>query len=190
MTQGRLLGAAAVVLVLAAGCSSTPSSPTSSPAASTEPAPSPSVTSAAPAACPDGSYLVTALEGRGSASAVGKGSGGDITADFTAGTFTLASDGASPVKVDLGPTNADLRFTGQIVGTYAGDPGALRLTTTQADGQVSVKGFGVSRTFSAGDLAAQLVGQGATAQVTCDEAAGTAVVVLPNAALTLTRAGR
>jgi hypothetical protein len=186
--KARLVTAAAVVL-LAAGCSSASSSSSPTPSA----APTPAATSSAPAApasgaaCPDGSYLITAFEGRGQASAAGKGSGGDITADFTSGTFTIASDGSAPVKVDLGISNAELRFNGEIKGEYRGDPSALRLTTTGAHGDASIKGFGITRNFSVGGIADQLVGKGATAQVTCDAAAGTAVVVLPNASLTLTR---
>lgn len=184
MPKARLLAAAAVLLAVA-GCSSPSTAPTPTVA------PSPTETSASPSAstgaCPDGSYLITALEGRGSASAVGKGSGGDIAADFDDGDLTISSDGAEPVKVDLGPTNAELRFDGTIKGTYEGDPAALRISTTGADGTVNVKGFGISRSYSAAGLADQLIGRGATAQVTCDDAAGTAVVVLPNARLTLTR---
>ena len=197
MRRMRLLAAAAVVL-LATGCSSGSTAPVSSPVAApvsavpTTPAgPSPTTASSAPASapCPDGAYLVTGFEGRGEASAAGKGSGGDVTADFTSGTFTLSSDGAQPVTLDLGAVNAELRFDGAITGTYAGDPADLRLTTTGAHGDAVVRGFGVSRSYPAGDLADQLIGAGAQAQVTCDDAAGTAVVVLPNASLTLTRAG-
>ena len=186
MRTMRLLGAAGVVL-LAAGCSSPPAAPTP------EPAPSTTVTTPAPSAsagpCPDGSYVLTTFAGRGEASAAGKGSGGNIAADFTDGRFTISSDGSEPAKLDLGPVNAQLRFDGEITGTYEGDPTALTLKTTGAHGDVAIKGFGVSRSYSAGGLANQLIGQSATAQVTCDDAAGTAVVTLPNASLTLTRAG-
>ena len=72
-----------------------------------------------------------------------------------------------------------MRFNGEITGTYEGDPSALALKTTGAHGDVAIKGFGVSRNYSAGGLANQLIGQAATAQVTCDDAAGTALVVLP-----------
>ena len=178
--------AVTAVALLAAGCSSGRSAPTPSAAPSTS-APAASPASAAP--CPDGAYVVTALEGRGQASAAGKGSGGNIGADFTSGRFTISSDGAEPVTLDLGPVNAEMRFNGQITGTYEGDPSALRLATDGAQGDVSIRGFGVSRTYSAGGLASQLLGAGATAQVTCDDAAGTAVVVLPNASLSLSRKG-
>jgi len=177
----RALAVIAVAL-LAAGCSSQPSAPAPSAAPNTS-------TPAAAAPCPDGAYLVTALEGRGRASAAGQGSGGNIGADFTSGRFTISSDGAEPVKLDLGPVNAEMRFDGQITGTYEGDPSALRLTTEGAQGDVGIKGFGVSRSYTAAGLADQLIGAGATAQVTCDDALGTAVVVLPNASLTLTRRG-
>ena len=80
-----------------------------------------------------------------------------------------------------------MRFNGVIKGTYEGEPSALTLTTSGAQGDVAIKGFGVSRTYSAGGLANQLIGQSATAQVTCDDAAGTAQVVLPNATLSLAR---
>jgi hypothetical protein len=192
--KARLLAAAAVVL-LAAGCSSGSSSPDPSGASttsapSTTPAPSTSTAGApTPAPCPDGAYLITGFEGRGQASGAGRGSGGNITADFTSGRFTISSDGAQPVKLDLGAVNAELRFDGAITGTYAGDPAALALTTTGAHGDAVIKGFGISRSYAVGGLANQLIGSGATAQVTCDDAAGTAVVVLPNASLTLTRKG-
>ena len=182
----KLRGLAVVGFVLlAAGCSSGPSTPVPS-AAPTSPAETASSTPASAGKCPDGAYLVTELEGRGSASAVGKGTGGNIAADFDDGRLTITSDGSEPVKVDLGPTNAELRFNGEITGTYSGDPDALKVATTGAHGDVSVKGFGITRSYSAGGLADQLIGRGATAQVTCDDA-GTAVVVLPNASLTLTR---
>ncbi len=189
MPRWRLLATATVVL-LAAGCSSGSTSPTPSPAPTSATSASSPSDSASAAPCPDGAYLLTAFEGRGSASGAGKGTGGNITADFTSGTFTIASDGSAPTKLDLGLTNAELRFDGEIKGEYRGDPSALRLTTTGAHGDASIKGFGVTRSFSAGGLANQLVGQGATAQVTCNDAAGTAVLVLPNASLTLTRASR
>ena len=181
--KARLLGVAAAVL-LAAGCSSGATAPTPTPTSATTTSAAPS---ASPAACPDGSYLITGFEGRGNASAAGKGTGGNITADFTDGKYTIASDGTDPVKLDLGVTSAEMRFNGEIAGTYTGDPAALRLTTTGAHGDAVVKGFGISRSFSAGGLANQLIGQDATAQVTCDDAAGTVVVVLPSAQLTLTR---
>lgn len=181
-----MLGAAAV-LMLAAGCSS--GSTSSAPGAAPNAPETSSGTASDPATCPDGAYVITALEGRGAASALGKGTGGNIAVDFTSGTFTLSSDGSGPVKLHIGPTPAELRFDGKITGTYAGDPSALRLTTTRADGEVSVKGFGFEKTRSADALANQLIGEGVTAQVTCD-ATGTAVVALPNANLTLARAGR
>src|SRR3954454_15494509 len=175
----------AVAALLLAGCSSSSSSaPTvvPEPPATSAPAPAPSSEP-----CPDGSYLITELEGRGEAAQVGKGRGGNITADFDSGTFTLSSDGSVPTKLDLGPASGEMRFKGQIVGAYEGEPDALRLTTKRADGDVSVKAFGITRSRSLGGLANQLIGQGVTAQVTCDDAAGKAVVVLPNASLTLTK---
>ena len=181
MPKARLLGLAAGALLLA-GCSSSSAPPVvpEPPASSTPPA-------ASSGPCPDGSYLITEIEGRGKAAQVGKGTGGNITADFDSGTFTLSSDGSVPTKLDLGPASGQLRFNGQIVGAYEGEPGALRLTTKRADGDVSVKAFGITRSRSLGGLADQLIGQGATAQVTCDDAAGKAVVVLPDASLTLTK---
>ena len=184
MPKMRLLMTAAVVL-LAAGCSSGATTPTTTPAPTpTVAAPSASVS---PGPCPDGAYVLTAFEGRGAASAAGKGTGGNIAADFSDGKFTISSDGSQPATLDLGPVNAQMRFNGEITGTYEGDPSALELKTTGAHGDVAIKGFGVSRNYSAGGLANQLIGQAATAQVTCDDAAGTALVVLPNASLTLTR---
>lgn len=184
MTRAGLLAAGAALL-LAAGCSGPSSAPT--PSAAPTSAATSATTAAPDAACPDGAYRVTGLEGRGQASAIGKGTGGDIGATFTDGDFSLSSDGRDPVSVDLGPTNAELRFNGEITGTYQGDASALRLSTTGARGEVTVKGFGFTRSRSASALADQLVGQGVTAQVVCDDAAGTAVVTLPNAVLTLTR---
>ena len=175
---------AATAVVLTAGCSSGSASPTPAPA----PASSTASSAAPTGPCPDGAYVLTGFEGRGQAAAAGKGSGGSIAVDFTSGTFTISSDGSQPAKLDLGPVNAEMRFTGEIKGTYEGDPSALVLKTTGAHGDVAIKGFGVSRSYSAGGLANQLIGQSATAQVTCDDAAGTAVVALPNATLTLTRA--
>ena len=192
MTGMRLLAGTAVLL-LAAGCSSTPSTapdpaPATTPSA-TSSSSAPADTAPAPAPCPDGAYLVTGLEGRGEAAVLHRGTGGNITADFTAGTFTIASDGSGPMKVDLGPSSAELRLAGEITSTYAGDPSALQLTGTGARGDLSIKGFGVSRSYPASELADQLIGSSVTAQVTCDAAAGTAVVVLPAASLTLTRRG-
>jgi hypothetical protein len=188
LSKTRLLAAAAVVL-LAAGCSS--GSPSSAP--TPEPTPSASAPASGPPAstapCPDGAYVVTAFEGRGEASAAGRGTGGNIAADFTSGRFTISSDGSQPAKLDLGPVNAEMRFDGEISGTYEGEPSALALKTTGAHGDVAVKGFGVTRSYSVGGLSNQLIGQAATAQVSCDEAAGTAQVTLPNASLTLARAG-
>jgi hypothetical protein len=183
---GSAVGAAVLsTAALLAGCSSE--------APALEPTVVPTTASPTPTAsagsCPEGAYRVTALEGRGSASAIGKGSGGDVEADFSDGTFTISSDGAEPVTVDLGPTNAKLSFDGTITGTYEGEASALRLTTKEARGEVTIKGFGFTRTRSASTLADQLIGQDATAQVVCDDAAGTAQVTLPEASLTLTRKG-
>lgn len=182
----RLLGLVAAVLLLA-GCSSSSSGSTPSAAP-----PPPASTPGPPAStgpCPHGDYLVTELEGRGEASDVGKGTGGNIAATFSSGTFTLSSDGSVPVKIHVGPGSAEMRFDGKIVGDYSGPASALRLTTTSAEGDVSVHAFGLSRSRSLSALSNQLIGQGATAQLTCDDSAGTAVVVLPNASLTLTRTG-
>lgn len=187
MPMVRLVAVAGVVL-LVAGCSSGSSAPVPSAAPST---PAVSSTPSAPASaapCPDGAYVLTTFEGRGEAAAAGKGTGGNIAADFTSGKFMISSDGSQPSKLDLGPVDAEMRFNGEITGTYEGDPTALQLTTQGAHGDVTIKGFGISRSYSVGGLANQLIGQGATAQVTCDDTAGTAVVVLPNASLTLTRA--
>ena len=185
MPNVRLLAVTAVAL-LAAGCSSGASAPTPSPV----PTPTASVPTATASAgpCPDGAYVMTSFEGRGEASAAGKGTGGNIAAEFTSGTFTISSDGSQAAKLDLGPVNAQMRFNGVITGTYEGEPSALALKTTGAHGDVTIKGFGISRSYSAGGLANQLIGQSATAQVTCDDGAGTAQVVLPNATLTLARA--
>ena len=180
-SAGAVVLAAAVVL---AGCSA--EAPAQEPTI-VPPPPASSSPTAAAGTCPDGAYRVTALEGRGSASAIGKGSGGDVDATFRDGTFTISSEGAEPVTVDLGPTNARLSFDGTITGTYTGEPSALRLTTKDARGEVTIKGFGFTRTRSASTLADQLIGQDATAQVVCDDAAGTAQVTLPEASLTLTR---
>jgi hypothetical protein len=181
----RRLLAVATVALLAAGCSSGASMPTVTP----EPAPTEAAASAAPSTdpCPDGSYLLSTFEGRGEAAGAGKGSGGDIAATFRSGEFTISSDGSKPARVSFGPVDAEMRFNGEITGTYEGEPSALALKTTGAHGDVAIKGFGVSRSYSAGGLANQLIGRSATAQVTCDEAAGTARVDLPNARLTLTR---
>lgn len=193
MSRTRLLVVTTVVL-LAAGCSSGPSSPSApSTQPSLAPGPTPSATSssAAPSAapCPEGAYLITELQGRGQASSIGRGTGGNITADFTAGTFTIASDGSGPMRLDLGPSSAELRLTGEITSTYTPDVSGLLLTATGARGDASVKVFGGSRRYAASDLADQLIGKTATAQVTCDDADGTAVLVLPNVSLTLTRRG-
>ncbi|MGI3782115.1 MAG: hypothetical protein ACRYG2_15235, partial [Janthinobacterium lividum] len=142
MPKMRLLVTAAVVL-LAAGCSSGATSPTPTPAPT--PTATASSASASAAPCPDGAYVLTAFEGRGQASAAGKGSGGNIAADFTSGKFTISSDGSQPAKLDLGPVTAEMRFNGEITGTYEGDPSALALKTTGAHGAVAIKGFGVSR---------------------------------------------
>lgn len=192
MPNARLLAVVTVVL-LAAGCSSGSSAPAPSAGSTTPAPPSAAAPASSPAAtaapCPDGAYLVTAFEGRGEASGAGKGTGGNITADFSSGTFTLGSDGTKPMRLDLGAAEAELRFDGEITGTYAGDPSVLRLSTTGARGDAVVKGFGVSRRYPVRDLAEQLFGAGVTAQVSCDDEAGTAVVVLPNATLALTRQG-
>lgn len=190
MTRSGLLAAGAAVLV-ASACSSGPTTPAPSPAP-TDGSPSavaPATPSASPGTCLDGAYRVTALEGRGSASALGKGSGGDIDASFSDGDFTISSDGAEPVKVDLGPVNADMRFDGRITGTYESEADALRLTTTSADGEGTVKGLGFSRSLSARALADQIFGRDATGQVVCDPSSGGAVLTLPAAVLTLAKKG-
>ncbi len=180
---GVLVAGAAVLL--AAACTAEPTAP--EPSSAPTSAASSATPSAPGGACPDGSYRVTALEGRGSAAALGTGSGGDIDAAFSDGDFTISSDGADPVAVDLGPVKAQVSFDGTVKGTYEGDASDLRLTTTSAEGEVSVKGFGFTRSRSVKALADQVLGQGVSAQVVCDDAAGTAVVTLPSAALTLTK---
>lgn len=184
----RWLLALTVPVVLLTGCSSGSEEPTPPPPASSAPAPEPPPTpSPTPAACPDGSYRLTALEGRGSGSAFRSGTGGDVAVAFTGGVFTISSEGAEPVRVDLGPTNADLRLAGRITGTYAGDPAALQLGVTDATGGVTVRGLGVSRELSAGELADQLIGSSTTAAATCRDD-GSATLDLPRVRLDLVRA--
>lgn len=186
----RVLRLALVTLLLPlVGCTpGTAPAPDPTPASITAPVPPP-VPSPSTVLCPDGAYVVSALKGHGAGSALRRGTGGDIAATFVGGVFTLSSEGSTPMAVDLGPVDGELRFTGAITSTYAGPPEALVLSVTSATGEVSIKGFGVARTASAEQLAGQLISSGTTAQVTCDDAAGTAVVVLPSASLTLTRKG-
>ncbi|MBA8792627.1 hypothetical protein FHX74_000221 [Friedmanniella endophytica] len=193
MVSGRRWGvvggvpAAATVLLTAftAGCTGSPSSPPSP-----VPAPASSATSAAasPTAsdrCPDGRYTITRLEGQGSASALGTGTGGDLTLAFTDGRWTLDSDGASAMKLDVGPGTVDLTFDGTITGDYSGSPDDLTMTVTDATGSARLKGFGVDRTSSARQIADRIVPTGTTGSATCTATGAT--ITLPTVIITGTR---
>jgi hypothetical protein len=178
----------AIILTSLAACSApsapepapSPTDSTSSPAPSDITSPSPTVLG-----CPDGSFAVSAIEGRGSAAALGKGSGGHVTMSFVGGGFTLASDGSDPIKLEAGPGTTELRFAGQIAGSYSGDPAALTMTVTAASGTASVKGFGFSREVSMQQVADQLAPAGSTAVASCD--GDHARLELPAVVLDLTR---
>jgi hypothetical protein len=181
MVAGLLIGLAACSAPSAPEPAPTPTDATE-PAATPSDVPSPSPT--APG-CPDGSFAVSAIEGRGSASTLGKGSGGNVTMSFIGGTFTLASDGSDPIKLEVGPGTTDLRFAGQIVGSYAGDPAALTMTVSGASGTASVKGFGFNREVPMQQVADQLAPAGSTAVASCD--GDHARLELPAIVLDLTR---
>jgi hypothetical protein len=186
----RLRIAVAVGLVTGLAACSAPPAPApvpspSDPAGSAAPASVSTTPSPAAAGCPDGSYAVSAIEGRGSASALGKGSGGNVTMSFVGGSFTLASDGSNPIKLQVGPGSTDLRFAGQIAGTYSGDPAALAMTVTAASGTASVKGFGFSREVPMQQVADQLAPEGSTGAASCD--GDHARLELPAVVLDLTR---
>lgn len=161
------------------GAAATPTASSAS-APSSAPTPSPS-----PAACPSGSYRITALKGQGSASQLGSGVGGDVTLAFADGTFTLHSDGRDPIKMKVGPANADLTIAGDITGRYSGDASALKLSVQDASGTAKIKGGFVNRQLTLRQLADQIVPLNSTGSATCD--GDQATLTLPNVALTLAR---
>lgn len=176
---------AGAALVVLAGCTSGPGTPPSPSSAATPASAAPSSAASTPAACPDGRYRITALESRGTGSSLGTGQGGDVDFTFTDGTFLIASDGSDPVKVDVGPAKADLRIAGEIRGNYDGPADALHLVVTGASGDVTVKGLGINRHFSARNLADQLIGADARGVASCTSDG--ARLELPRVVLVLAR---
>lgn len=149
-------GAALVV----AGCSGTtdqsaPSATTAAPApsdassstgSSIPPTAQPSTadpsSSAAKAACPTGqpagTYKITQFAGQ-SNSALGHGSGGDITVTFRDRTYVMSGDGKEPMAMEIGDKAAgQLYVDGTIKGTVGRSGGVRTFTVGSAKGTAYV----------------------------------------------------
>lgn len=111
--------------------------------------------------------------------------GGDVTLTFTDGTFTLHSDGQDPIKMKIGPANADLTVVGDITGLYSGDASKLKMSVKDAAGTAKIKGGFVNRQLTMRQLADQIVPLNTTGSATCT--ADGATITLPNVAFTLAR---
>ncbi len=170
------------------GCSSGPSqpAPTTAPSGvSATPTPTPTPSPTAPT-CPNGNYRITDLKGQGAASRLGTGVGGDVTMTFTNGAFTLQSDGKTPIKVQIGPANANLTIAGDITGTYTRvDDSTIRMTVNDANGTAAIRGAFINRKLTMRQLADQIVPLDSRAAVACT--GDQATLTLPNLALTLAR---
>lgn len=143
------VAAAAVALLLAAGCSggseqpapasSAPQPSASAAAPSPEPsspggaAATPSGTPCAPGQ-PSGTYRLEQFAGQGQAG-LGVGKGGDVTVTFDKGSYAMTGNGDEPMVMTLADkATADLYLDGTVKGTYATSGPIRKFTVGSADG--------------------------------------------------------
>jgi hypothetical protein len=117
----------AALMLVVAGCSSSPSagstpSPTTqstSSAPATTPTPAATPATAAPdAKCLNGRYQLVRFVGVGAKGTYGTGQGGDVTITFDDGSYLLRGAGKDPIKLTLAGQTADLLVNGTISGDH------------------------------------------------------------------------
>jgi len=136
----------AALMVVVAGCSSSPSAgntpspsqPTSS-AAVTTPTPAAAPATAAPdATCLNGRYQLERFDGVGDRKRYGTGEGGDVTITFADGSYLLHGAGNDPIKLTLAGLNADLLVNGTISGDHRVTGNQAILTVGESTGSMTL----------------------------------------------------
>lgn len=162
MSRARLAAGALVLAALASGCGRAPTpapTPTSSVVVSD---PTPTPTPDPTTGCLSGRYQVTTVT---TTTTDGRGQGGDLTADFDGGKFTLTGAGQSPVDVEVSGTKAEALIDGTIRGTYTTDAGSADPQTgayaiTGSDGSAKVSSGFIHRTVTMSEIVQLLAPDG------------------------------
>ena len=153
ISQRAVLLAAGLSLLAACTASPSATAPATSagpaitaPAAPSSASPTATTTTEAAAACPSGEYTMTSFAATGTNGALGKGNGGDVSAEFENGRYDIDFDDDEPIAITLDDDTGELLVDGSIEGTYTGTDGqgsmvvALdgdTLTLTTDDGEVT-----------------------------------------------------
>jgi len=138
----RLLFVAALILVVA-GCSSSPSAsdtplPTQPTATTSNPTPAAPSSAAPDANCLDGRYGLIRFVGVGAKGTYGTGEGGDVTITFDNGSYLMRGAGKDPIKLTLAGQTADLLLDGTLSGDYRVSGNKATFTVGESTGSATL----------------------------------------------------
>lgn len=120
----------------------------------------------AAAACPSGEYTMTSFAATGTNGALGKGKGGDVSAEFENGRYDIDFDDDEPIAITLDDDTGELLVDGSIEGTYTGTGENLTFTRGKVEGTAKLRHQGESRSLSIEQIA-KVLGLSGKGSATC-----------------------
>lgn len=173
ITQRAVLLAAGLSLLAACTASPSATAPATSagpaitaPAAPSSASPTATTTTDAAAACPSGEYTMTSFAATGTNGALGKGKGGDVSAEFENGRYDIDFDDDEPIALTLDDDTGELLVDGSIEGTYTGTGENLTFTRGRVEGTAKLRHQGESRSLSIEQIA-KVLGLSGKGSATC-----------------------
>lgn len=173
ISQRAVLLAAGLSLLAACTASPSATAPATSagpaitaPAAPSSASPTATTTTDAAAACPSGEYTMTSFAATGTNGALGKGKGGDVSAEFENGRYDIDFDDDEPIALTLDDDTGELLVDGSIEGTYTGTGENLTFTRGRVEGTAKLRHQGESRSLSIEQIA-KVLGLSGKGSATC-----------------------
>lgn len=173
ISQRAVLLAAGLSLLAACTASPSATAPATSagpaitaPAAPSSASPTATTTTEAAAACPSGEYTMTSFAATGTNGALGKGKGGDVSAEFENGRYDIDFDDDEPIAITLDDDTGELLVDGSIEGTYTGTGENLTFTRGRVEGTAKLRHQGESRSLSIEQIA-KVLGLSGKGSATC-----------------------
>ncbi|MCB0892223.1 MAG: type III secretion system chaperone, partial [Propionibacteriaceae bacterium] len=173
ISQRAVLLAAGLSLLAACTASPSATAPATSagpaitaPAAPSSASPTATTTTEAAAACPSGEYTMTSFAATGTNGALGKGNGGDVSAEFENGRYDIDFDDDEPIALTLDDDTGELLVDGSIEGTYTGTGENLTFTRGKVEGTAKLRHQGESRSLSIEQIA-KVLGLSGKGSATC-----------------------
>lgn len=173
ISQRAVLLAAGLSLLAACTASPSATAPATSagpaitaPAAPSSASPTATTTTEAAAACPSGEYTMTSFAATGTNGALGKGNGGDVSAEFENGRYHIDFDDDEPIAITLDDDTGELLVDGSIEGTYTGTGENLTFTRGKVEGTAKLRHQGESRSLSIEQIA-KVLGLSGKGSATC-----------------------